>query len=68
MRSSSHPDGLCLRQVDVKPAIRRTACQPVAETMDAVEKLVAARVASLSTRRVERLENSCSGSVRVIPL
>jgi hypothetical protein len=35
---------------------------------DAVEKLVAARVASLSTRRVERFENSCIGSVRVIPL
>jgi hypothetical protein len=39
-----------------------------AQTIDAVEKLVAARVASLSTRRVERFENSCIGSVRVIPL
>jgi hypothetical protein len=42
--------------------------QLIAETFDAVEKLVAARVASLSTRRVERFENSCIGSVRVIPL
>jgi hypothetical protein len=40
----------------------------VAQTFDAVEKLVAARVASLSTRRVERFESSCIGSVRVIPL
>ena len=39
-----------------------------ANFIDAVEKLVAARVASLSTRRVERFENSCIGSVRVIPL
>jgi hypothetical protein len=39
-----------------------------AKTEDTVEKLVAARVASLSTRRVERFENSCIGSVRVIPL
>jgi hypothetical protein len=40
----------------------------VAITFDAVEKLVAARVASLNTRRVERFENSCIGSVRAIPL
>jgi hypothetical protein len=43
-------------------------CPIIAETIDAVEKLIAARVASLSTRRVERFENSCIGSVRVIPL
>jgi hypothetical protein len=49
-------------------AVANTYRHGRAETMDAVEKLVAARVASLSTRRVERFKNSCIGSVRVIPL
>jgi hypothetical protein len=60
--------GEAFSELDVCCCFRLPLQWMVAQTLDAVEKLVAARVASLSTRRVERFENSCIGSVRVIPL
>jgi hypothetical protein len=64
-RQHGHPP---VRYSTKRVELRSTRFAFIAERIDAVEKLVAARVASLSTRRVERFENSCIGSVRVIPL